>query len=192
MLLEGFKISWLVWSILTFWLVHPRSKQLDPSSLPASTPSRSHEAEEVNLFAALLNVNQLWVDWEPSQHTLCTAPLMSTWGKWQKIQKKKSSEVTVIQSQDWTPVGMNHLQVLEEQAKFHCKSEQKKSQSLTMSPRSTSLATRAPRTLPLWAASQLCAIIPAFLSLQLTLGRITEALESTTHAKVRMGKAGSS
>lgn len=88
MLLEGFKISWLVWSILTFWLVHPRSKQLDPPSLPASTPSRSHEAEEVNLFAALLNVNQLWVDWEPSQHTLCTAPLMSTWGKWQKIQKK--------------------------------------------------------------------------------------------------------
>lgn len=60
-----------------FWLVHPRSKQLHPSSLPASTPSRSHAAEEVNLFAALLILNELWVDREPPQHMLCIAPLMS-------------------------------------------------------------------------------------------------------------------
>lgn len=32
----------------------------------------------------------------------------------------------MIQRQDWTPIGMTHLQVLEEQAKFHRKPQQKK------------------------------------------------------------------
>lgn len=188
MLLEGFKISWLVWSILMFWLVRPRSKQLDPSSLPTSTPSRSHEAEEVNLSAALLNVNELWVDWVPSQYMLCWACEEN--GK--KYKKKNHLESLWFKSRTGLQLGWTIFRFLRN--KLNCIANlSKKKASLWQCHQEAPLLPQVPQEpFPLWAASQLYGIIPAFFSLQLTLGRITEALESTTHAKVHMGKAGSS
>ena len=61
---------------------------------------------EINLFTALLNLNELGVDHKSYWQMLYMVALMFMQAKW-----KNPTETSVIQRQDWTLKYMNHLQL---------------------------------------------------------------------------------